>query len=334
MKTFPKPTVAQTQELLRWIPKRPCYSEWIIVIAAIANTFEPQLALRILTSYFIEEKKGEHWYQINNGLKNITYGSLIHLAKKYGFRGINSDSDGSELNSYNKEFCYEFNDLIIAERAFNLRSQNNLTKAQSDTIIKNQFSDAAAERIYRCCVNYSVIDKNIDPVSKKSYKGFKEFTNNFENTVLSDYNLAYCIGCGYSIILSEMKADEFGKVYRKSGNWSGSELVGIDIDAGMTITAALEMDFTWKSLLLYTTVSHKIEENRFRIIFALPFWTSYSTFYKKNISVIMDHYPNCDRATKDVCRAFYGNTNSTIYLFSKGLILNFQNGMKESEYGF
>ncbi|MBK9246748.1 MAG: hypothetical protein IPM69_01195 [Ignavibacteria bacterium] len=80
-----QPTPEYCRKLLQYIPLRPDYKTWIASIAAVGNTFPEHVALDLLLSRFTDEQKNEHIYKLRQRLKNVSFGSLVRLAKLNGY---------------------------------------------------------------------------------------------------------------------------------------------------------------------------------------------------------------------------------------------------------
>jgi hypothetical protein len=180
--------------------------------------------------------------------------------------------------------------------------------------------------LYRLALNTSILNKNLDPDTKNSHTDYTSLTTGFVNQNLTETEIADNIGKGFSICCSTIKADSDGKTYRKADNWVGSELIGIDIDNGLTIKDCLKLEKTKFALLLYTTASHTEESNRFRLIFNLPYFEEDKNTYKAIIQSFVKSY-NSDNKAASVVTAFYGNSEADIYLIQSKQILKYRNGI-------
>lgn len=83
---FREVTPEYAKQLISYLPKRPDYRTWIYTISAIGNTFPESTAIEILLSHFQDERTNETVYKVNNRLKDVTFGTLVYLAKENGYR--------------------------------------------------------------------------------------------------------------------------------------------------------------------------------------------------------------------------------------------------------
>lgn len=107
-------------------------------------------------------------------------------------------------------------------------------------------------------INTKLIDK-IEPAESRFY------ADAFEPCELTCEELEDCIRLGFAF------SYQFDRNYRRSENFLASDILVVDIDGGLKIDEALGLpiiaDF---GSLLYTTQSHSIDHQRFRLVFALP----------------------------------------------------------------
>ena len=118
----------------------------------------------------------------------------------------------------------------------------------------------------------------------------------------------------------------------------GQNMIGLDIDEGMTLEEAKER-MSQYVYLIYTTKSHQKEKNgivcdRFRVL--IPTQTNYYVNpdeHKKmyeNISVILD-IPNYDIQTRNIGRLWYTNETSVVYTNKEGILLDVRPAIPETE---
>jgi hypothetical protein len=369
MITTPTPQFAL--ELLSYLPHRPDYDTWIKVISAIGNTFDESTSLKILLNHFRDEKQNEHSQKLQNCLTNITFGTLFFFAKQYGYskktsvinRLYGSFARQADVKHViNKriildgdpELLFRFKDQELNHKMKCLIAENNLTFEEASKRILYENPNVEKERVYRIAVNRDVLNKNLNPVTRKPYERFdyKEncskadysiLTNNFKNHYLTLKEIAKAIGKGYSICCSHLKENEYGRTRRSNDCFDCAELFAIDIDNTIdqmdssgkriktvdpnykTIDDVLNMPETQKALLLYTTPSHTEKLHRFRLVFALPRLLINKDHYRKIVEKYIGIYGG-DRQCKDSVRAFYGNSNATINLVCEGTTMQFGEG--------
>jgi hypothetical protein len=327
------PTPEEVKHILSFIETRPDYDTWIRIISAVGNTFDKNTALDILHSRFRDEKPNEHAIKLNYRLSNISLATLVYYAKQRGYKGtskknfnyipFNRTTKQTEENkisfqNLNENLIYRF-DEATEERLAIMEYEGKLTRAEAQKIICSNVPELPKERLYRIAVNEKVKNKE---------KDYKRLNENFENRLLSAYEIADKISKGYSIICSKIRSEK-GKVKRKNENWLCSELIALDIDTGLTIEKAFEIPETNNALLIYTSPSHTPEKHRFRIIFDLPYLETDSERYKIILSKFIEIY-GADKQCKDLCRIYFGNDNATIYLIRTGEIFEFKNGVLQN----
>jgi AAA domain len=105
--------------------------------------------------------------------------------------------------------------------------------------------------------------------------------------------------------------DEDGNIWVKgSGKKKAKEY-----DPRFTLEDALGDRFTSSNAaLIYTSPSHTEEWNRFRIIFSLPYRINDGELARSATLLLMQHYGDSDPSCKDLCRAWFGNTNAEFYI--------------------
>jgi hypothetical protein len=98
-----KPDKAEIREMLRFIPKRPAYPDWIKVVAAVGDAMGDTLseadAIELLKEWSPEEQEGEYADKLRHPLKHIHIGTLIYLAKQQGWTPKISEDDQRDLTS-------------------------------------------------------------------------------------------------------------------------------------------------------------------------------------------------------------------------------------------
>jgi hypothetical protein len=73
--------------MLAVIPKRPHYHDWITVVAAVGDALPVGDAIEVLNEWSPEEAPGEYAKKLASGFEKIHVGTLIHLARQYGWTG-------------------------------------------------------------------------------------------------------------------------------------------------------------------------------------------------------------------------------------------------------
>jgi 5S rRNA maturation endonuclease (ribonuclease M5) len=72
-------------EVLSYLPDRPDYDTWTTAISAIGNSFNNTDALSILLRKFKDEAPNQHAYKLQKRMTNVNFGSLVYLAKSFGY---------------------------------------------------------------------------------------------------------------------------------------------------------------------------------------------------------------------------------------------------------
>jgi hypothetical protein len=179
-------------------------------------------------------------------------------------------------------------------------------------------------------VNRSVQNKTTD---------YALLTQNYQDASGSIEDIASDISSGYAIASGLLK----GKP-RCDANFSGTNLLIVEFDNSklvknelgqildedgevwiknngkkqakeyaplFTIEDALADAFTSTyAAIVYTSPSHTDEWNRFRIVFILPYLINDPEVARSATLHLMRRYGDSDPSCKDLCRAWYGNTNA------------------------
>jgi len=87
---------SQVRDMLAVVPKRPDYPDWIKIVAAVGDALPDSDAIEVLREWSEEETPGEYADKLNHRLKDVHIGSLIRLAKAYGWE---SEPEGNEQSS-------------------------------------------------------------------------------------------------------------------------------------------------------------------------------------------------------------------------------------------
>jgi hypothetical protein len=85
--TRDKPDKQTIRDILAVIPKRPHYGGWITIVAAVGDALPEEDAIELLQEWSPEEKAGEYAAKLRSGLTEVHIGTLIHLAREYGWTG-------------------------------------------------------------------------------------------------------------------------------------------------------------------------------------------------------------------------------------------------------
>ena len=101
--------------LLRSIPQRPDYSEWLKISASVRNSLgSDESAIRLLSAWSPEECCGEYALLLESSpFARIGFGTLVYHAKKHGFNGVIADFFYAGKSGY---FMKSANDFIPLTR--------------------------------------------------------------------------------------------------------------------------------------------------------------------------------------------------------------------------
>ena len=301
-----QPTPEYCRELLRYIPQRPDYETWIACIAAAGNTFPEPVALDLLLSRFADELPNEHANKLRLRLKTVNFGTLVYLARQYGYKG---KYEGIEHAPPTPRPTPEPDPVSFAD-------------ADESSVLINE----DGERVFRLAVNLSVVNKTTD---------FEALTNNYQNVELTLSEIADVVRLGHAICAAQMIEGENRQIVRKSCNFKQSELAILDMDFGVKVNGEKVFDTAnYKPLeafldtpaaapvaLAYTSCSHTPEWNRYRLLISLPYLETNPERYQKILKTFIEEY-KADTACSGVCNVFYGNTNATIFNLVSGEVRN------------
>lgn len=294
-----QPTPEHCRKLLQYIPQRPDYKTWIECIAAVGNTFSEITALDLLRSRFTDERKNEHAHKLRLRLKDVNFGTLVRLAKLNGYNG-----NGNAVYYAAPTPQPKPEPLIF-------------TDTDTDTMLHN----ADGERVFRLAVNRMVVNKTGNNTA---------LTHGYMNEELTLSQIAKVIRQGHALCASQMVEKADGSIHRLSSNFLRSELIfldldfsknkKIDMDTYIPLELFLESDFAAACAMIYESVSSTPEWNRYRLIIPLPYLDTNAARYQKTLKTFIAEY-NADAACSDICRAYYGNTNATIFNLVSGEVL-------------
>lgn len=288
-----EPTPEYCRELLQYIPSRPDYETWIAIIAAVGNTFPESTALDLLLSRFTDEEPNEHAHKLRSRLNSVNFGTLVWYARKYGYKG---NYDGIEHAAPIPQPTPEPDPVSFAD-------------ADTDSLL---FS-ADGERVFRLAVNRLVVNKSGNNTA---------LTHGYTNEELTLSQIATVIRQGHALCASQMVQKDDGSIHRLSSNFWRSELIfldfdfvkdkKIDLDTYIPVELFLEQDFAEPFAMIYTSFSSTPEHNKYRGVLPLPYLETNPERYQKILKKYIEIY-KADAVCSDVCRAYYGNTNATIY---------------------
>lgn len=309
--------LGQVRSALKFIPSRPSYHEWIMVIAAIGNSFSHDDALTLLLERFRDEEPNQHFYKLQHRLHLISLSSLFFIAKQYGYRNLSNRqrhnvplckdvpviSNCIYIKSTEDNLLWHFEDDVLEERAAIYQYYTKVPRQEAEKRLIIENPNAPRQRCYRIAINKSVRNKSYTP---------ELLTTRFENLVLPVDDISSLI-CeeGFAFCCGVFQENEDGGFRRSNNNWIGSELLAVDIDGGMNIEEALSLPLAHEAILAYTTPSHTPKRHRFRLLFRLPHFETSPHLYKAIVQRFIEDF-RADKQCSDCCRAFFGNSNATI----------------------
>jgi len=179
------------------------------------------------------------------------------------------------------------------------------------------------QRVFRLAVNRMVVNK-----SGSNHALIHGYTN--EELTLSQ--IAKVIRQGHALCAAQMVVKDDGTIHKLSSNFLQSELMfldfdystkdkKIDMDTYIPLELFLEQDFAEPFAMIYTSFSSTPEWNKYRAMLPLPYLEKNPERYQKILKTFIEEY-KADAACSDVCRAYYGNTNATIYNLISGTVHN------------
>lgn len=283
-----RPTVDQARTLLTYIEQRPDYDTWIRVVSAMGNTFDEQTALNLLLEKFSNEKPDEHLYKLRHRLPNTRFATLVWLAKQNGFKPdatfyADSPRPSGTLRQPVRKLETSFDDV----------------RRQQELLVDT----TTGERLFRLSINRYVVDKTDD---------FDLLNRGFGNVTLSLCQIADAVRSGSALCNAVLSGTR-----RCNVNFAGSEVVILDIDSSLTLEAAFRHPFTHHAALIYTTPSHTTEQNRFRILFPLPYFERNTKRYRDCVHVLQREY-SADPAPSALVQTFYGSSQGKIWFVEEG----------------
>lgn len=78
-------TAADIAEMLRFVPPRPAYDEWLRIASAVWSVLPMVEGARLLHQWSPEEREGEYAQKHRARLKQVGVGTLAHIASQHGF---------------------------------------------------------------------------------------------------------------------------------------------------------------------------------------------------------------------------------------------------------
>jgi hypothetical protein len=291
----------KAMELISYLPSRPDYEMWISVISAVGNHFSVYDALDIILSHWKDEIPNETEYKLKHRLEGYQIGTLMYYAVRYGY------------NHYDKS-KYS-NKKIYIKPIIKRRDNNfNIKKYTNANCIKSNTNDCTFSiNKYPIAINTEIINKGICRHTGE-INNYSMLAGYFTNVYFTLEQILAHISVGHPVIFGHFRQGNAEFIPSiKSKYWLYSKLFAIDIDNGLSIDDALQMNSTRKALFIYTTCSHTETKNKFRIVFNMEGIIENQKLYRDITTAYINEY-KADTACKNVNRIFFGNDNARIIL--------------------
>ena len=241
----------------------------------------------------------------------------IDLPKRNFHHVIKKQIPDRPVLFYSKQFYYKFADYELEERAAIYQYDCNKTRYDAEQLVLKEFPNCKRERVYRIAINRHVFNKNCNEQGEP-LPNFYNLTNRFQNNFLTIDELGQAVCKGYAQVYCNLIEDAEGNIKRTSNSFVNSDLVGLDIDKGLTIE-----DFLSKprqgAVALYSSYNHSKEKQRFRVVYELPFVVFKGTDYVEIANSYISEL-RADKQCKDPARAFFGATNTMFFNLKTGNI--------------
>ena len=221
------------------------------------------------------------------------------------------------IQFYTKEFYFKFADYEYEERAAIYQYDAHKTRHEAEQLVLKENPNAKRERVYRIAINRHVYNKNCN-AKGEPLPNFYDLTNRFQNNFLTIDELGQAVCKGYAQVFCNLIEDAEGTIKRTSNSFVNADMIGIDIDEGLTIE-----DFLSKPrpgvTAIYTSYNHSKEKPRFRVVYELPFVVFKGEDYVKITNSFINEL-RADQQCKDPARAFFGATNTMFFNLTNGNI--------------
>ena len=142
-----------------------------------------------------------------------------------------------------------------------------------------------------------------------------EYSRNWKEVVGPLDELKHHVGNGGAFIGVRMVSD-----HRSSSAFDYADLAVVDIDYGLTIEEFKQHPLCASACWGYTTASHGVEGDRYRVVFRLPHRITNPDVFKGVVSLLIKALGS-DRACSDACRLFYGNDKAQHFIWDPDAVL-------------
>lgn len=150
------------------------------------------------------------------------------------------------------------------------------------------------------------------PTSKEDWAAFN---GGFENVDIDVPTLTEYIRLGHAYA-------PWMDGWRSQEKWLCAQHISIDYDELPSLDALLDHSLVrLYGGLVYTTMSHKDDSPRARVVFELDRVVNSISEYRDMVSGLLLHFPGADMACKDPARAFMGSYNAQAWTFNQVLPL-------------
>ncbi|MGK7957196.1 MAG: PriCT-2 domain-containing protein, partial [Crocosphaera sp.] len=144
----------------------------------------------------------------------------------------------------------------------------------------------------------------------------KHYRDGFKTKELTIKALAEAVKRGHA-----WSCATYDRSMRSKGNYQQGQLIGLDIDNGLTLDDALNHPFVKQyGQLIYTSASHQKPKgdtppcDRFRIVFSASQPIKDIDSYEQLVKAVMGHFHEADEACKDASRYWAGNSQAEIFI--------------------
>ena len=155
----------------------------------------------------------------------------------------------------------------------------------------------------QAAINQQIINKIEEMEDGSVNPKWEIFTTQCENVELTVPEFADHINQGHAFCAQHKKR-------KKNSNFTGINILTVDIDKGTTFEQLLADPFVQLyATIIYTTPSHTSENHRLRLVFLLDRLITDSAEMRMAYQGIIRKFGG-DESCKDACRGFFGSTNS------------------------
>ncbi len=152
----------------------------------------------------------------------------------------------------------------------------------------------------------------------KTVSNPQHYRDGFKTKELTINELAEAVKRGHA-----WSCATYDRSMRSKGNYQQAQLIGLDIDNGLTLNDALNHPFVQQyGQLIYTSASHQKPKgdtppcDRFRIVFSASQPIKDIDSYEQLVKAVMGHFPSADEACKDASRYWAGNSQAEIFILN------------------